>query len=156
MIAAEAVFKAGRPCLWAGRFLVYFIFRVGIHCQSRKHRNLKHIRPKHHMGQPDGVGTDVPEIKIGGGIQDICLKADRSGGQDTVKPDTDLTGQSHVDDDRKNTEQKRGGKARHNIFKPGRKKYGKAGYSQQAKQPRDGHKSLKLSYVHVRKIDNRI
>lgn len=81
---------------------------IGIHRQPRKQRNLHYIRANHHMGQPDGNGADIPEIEIRGGIQYACLQARSPGGQDTVYPEADFFRQSHVNDDRQNTEEECG------------------------------------------------
>lgn len=63
------------------------------------------------MWQPDGGRADVPEIKISGGIQYAGLQTDGAGGQDAVNPEAGLFWQSHVNNDRHNAEQKRGGQA---------------------------------------------
>lgn len=81
------------------------ILRIRTHGKPREQRNLDHIRPYHHMGQPDGEGTDIPEIKIRGRIQDTGLQAERSGGKHGVEPDGNIFGQSHVKDDRQDAEQ---------------------------------------------------
>ncbi len=79
---------------------------VGIHRQPRKQRNLDHIRTDHHVGQPDRNVSNIPEIKIRGGIEDAGLQAERPGRQDAVDPDADMFGQCHVYDDWQDTEQK--------------------------------------------------
>lgn len=106
------------------------------------------------MGQPDGEGTDVPEIEIRSGIQDSELQADRRGWQDAVDPDGNLLGQRHVNDDWQDAEQERGGHARRNVFKTGREKQGKACCGKQGEQSGSGDKDLKLPDIHVRQIDN--
>lgn len=115
---------------------------IRIYRQSRKQRNFHHTCANHHIGQPDGRGTDIPEIKICGGVQDTGLQAESSGGQDAVYPDADLLGQSHIDDDRKNAEQERGGKTHRHIFDLRREKRSKAGDSQHAEQSCYGDKKL--------------